>query len=212
MRAAERTKVVVWDWNGTLLDDVEFARQAMNTMLGERGLRPMADLDAYRAVFRFPIPDFYARIGVDPTDFSAASTRYMELFNAAVVDARLFPAAVTTLDALRRRGIGQVLISATGQATLRHQLGPHAIDDRFDAILGIEDASRASKAHLVGEWLQRSPFEPAEVLMIGDTNHDVEIASALGLRFVQVSSGHQAPPTPAPHPVIGDLVHLPPLL
>ncbi len=48
--------------------------------------------------------------------------------------------------------------------------------------------------------------------MIGDTNHDVEIAADLGLRFVQVASGHQTPPTPAPHLVIDDLARLPHLL
>lgn len=154
MRATERIKVVVWDWNGTLLDDVEFARRAMNTMLGERGIRSIEKLDEYRAVFRFPIPDFYAHVGVDvENDFAAARMRYMELFNASVVDASLFPAALAALDAVRGHGLRQVLISATGDATLRHQLAPHGIDDRFDAVLGIEDAAHASKSHIVADWL-----------------------------------------------------------
>ena len=194
-----------WDWNGTLLDDSDIALTAMNSVLSERGLPVLPDPDAYRARFGFPVQAFYAGLGITDIDFRVAAGRYLELFAARVSLARLQPEAGATLSAIGRLGVEQVLISATVLDTLRDQLAPHAIEGHFAQILGITDAYAASKADVVATWLQSSGHDPSRVLMVGDTNHDEEIAGELSVSFVRFARGHQEPPDHDHYPVVHDL-------
>lgn len=196
---------VCWDWNGTLLDDVEVALAAMNTVLRQRGLAEIPDQEAYRAVFGFPIRAFYARLGVDAADFLEAADDYLALFAAGVGAASLQPQARATLAAIDALGVEQVLISATPEVTLERQLAPHSLHGHFAHVHGITDVYAASKEHVVTAWLEDSGHDPRRVLMVGDTNHDEEIADALHVRFLRFGGGHQDPPLHRRHPVIDRL-------
>lgn len=61
----------------------------------------------------------------------------------------------------------------------------------FYADVGIADAHHASKRDVIASWLDGSGLAPREVLLIGDTNQDLEIAGDLGTRFVHFTGGHQ---------------------
>lgn len=200
-----RIDVVCWDWNGTLLDDVDVARAAMNAVLRDRELPVIPDQDAYRRVFGFPIRDFYARLGIVEAQFAAAADQYLRLFADMVGQASLHRDARETLATVSMLELEQVLISATPEDTLHAQLAPHDVSDSFTQIHGITDVYAASKAHVVDSWLRASGHDPRHVLMIGDTNHDEEIAEALEVRFLRFQNGHQEPPTHRRHPVIGKL-------
>ena len=197
--------VVCWDWNGTLLDDAGVALEAMNLVLHEQGLPVVAHLAAYRQAFGFPVQAFYARMGITGDDFRPAATRYLETFASRVREAPLHPGAADVLGEIGRLGVRQVLISATVLEVLERQLAPHAITGHFDQVLGITDAYAASKADVVATWLRSSGHDPERVLMVGDTNHDEEIAEDLGLGFVRFARGHQVPPDHDRHPVVSHL-------
>jgi phosphoglycolate phosphatase len=200
--------VVCWDWNGTLLDDAQIALTAMNAVLAERGLPVLDDPAAYRTVFGFPVQSFYTRVGIADDDFRVAAGRYLGLFAAEVGRAPLHRGASDTLAAIGRLGVQQVLISATVIDTLEAQLAPHGIAQHFAQILGIADAYAATKADAVATWLQSSGHDPARVLMVGDTNHDEEIAVALEVSFVRFARGHQQPPDHQRHPVVHELLEV----
>lgn len=185
-------KAVCWDWNGTLLDDVARCLRVMNLMLTDFGRPTITDVVAYRAVFRFPLDRFYSDVGIGPGEYRAAVDRYLELLTADTTQVPLHAGARETLDLLRARGIAQVLASATLAPLLHAQLRPHGLADAFDEILSITDAHRASKRDVIAAWLQGAGYDPADVLLIGDTNHDHEIARELGTRFVHFAGGHQA--------------------
>ena len=186
-----RTKIVCWDWNGTLLDDVDICRAVMNQVLSERDRSQFASLESYRRTFRFPIRQFYADAGIAEEEFVPAANRYLLLLEQAILSAQLRPDARTTLSELARRGVPQILASATVTDVLHRQLQPHAIVDAFDEVLSITDAHAASKAEVIAEWMSRADVGPRDVLLVGDTNHDREIADALGTRFVHCAFGHQ---------------------
>ena len=196
---------VCWDWNGTLLDDTAVALEAMNAVLDERGLPVMPHVEAYRKVFGFPVQAFYGRLGIGDADFRAAAERYLKLFASRVAQAQLHTGVEATLSAISRLGVEQVLISATVTDVLDAQMAPHAIAGQFHQILGIADPYAASKADVVASWLQASGHDPLRVLMVGDTNHDEEIAERLCLSFVRFAHGHQQPPTHDRHPVVHHL-------
>jgi phosphoglycolate phosphatase len=210
-----RTRAVIWDWNGTLLDDVEPARRTMNTVLAEFGAPTVADRATYRSLFGFPIRDFYARLGLDVSpggQFEPAADRYLELFETAVLEASLQPNAREAVHAVRGLGVQQVLISATVEPMLHRQLAPHGVQAWFDEIHGITDAYAPSKMAAVTGWLAASGLDPRDVLMVGDTDHDEAIAVELGVPFVAYGCGHQARRPGRRTAAIDDLALLPRML
>ena len=58
-------KTVIWDFNGTLLDDVEISMNAMNTVLDRRSLKRIPSTDGFRDVFSVPVEDYYQRLGIE---------------------------------------------------------------------------------------------------------------------------------------------------
>ena len=197
---------VCWDWNGTLLNDVEVARAAMNTVLQHRELAVIPDDESYRRIFGFPISEFYGRLGLSGDSFGDAADHYLRLFAGSVGRASLQPDAEATLAAIGGLGVEQVLISATPIDVLEAQLSPHGLSAHFSRVLGITDVYAASKAHVVDSWLQEAGHDPDRVLMVGDTNHDEETAEALDVHFIRFDKGHQQQSSErSRYPVIDDL-------
>ncbi|MFK4790305.1 HAD family hydrolase [Microbacterium sp. ZW T5_56] len=192
-------RVVCWDWNGTLLDDVDRCLRAMNHVLKAYDRQPITDTEAYRASFGFPLADFYARHGITAAQFREAADLYLRVLDSSARTARLHPDARETMRLLRERGVRQVLASATLTDLLNEQLRPFDLADQFETVLSITDPYAASKHDVIAAWVQGAGVDPADVLMIGDTNHDRDIARALGARFVHFGGGHQhlADPTAA---------------
>ena len=60
----QKYKNIVWDWNGTLLDDVDTGVRTLADMLARRGLCPLS-LEEYKAQFGFPVEEFYHKVGFD---------------------------------------------------------------------------------------------------------------------------------------------------
>ncbi len=203
-------RYVVWDWNGTLLNDLDCAISATNQLLDEFALPRLAGVDDYHRVFRFPVRDYYADLGFDVSasgNFDAASRRFLELYLAAARSCSLHDGATQTLAALHSAGIGQVLISASEQTNLTMQVTPFGLDAWLEQTLGLSDIYAASKQMLAERWLESTGTDPDQVLFVGDSGHDYEIAAALGARCALYSGGHQprAHLESLPAPVIDDL-------
>ena len=184
-------RVICWDWNGTLLDDVDICLQVMNTVLVEFDRDPIDDVEHYRRLFRFPIQDFYAEVGLGAELFRPSAEAYLRLLAGRIGEAGLHSGARDVLAAAARHGLRQVLASATVTDALHRQLEPHGIAGYFEQVLSIDDPYRASKAEVIGTWVAAHGLRGSEVLVIGDTNHDREIAESLGTRFVHFAAGHQ---------------------
>lgn len=106
---------VVWDWNGTLLDDVALNCAIMNRMLRKRGKDPIPSLEVYRQIFGFPIKGYYERAGFDFTqeDYETVADEYMALYRRDSMECRLFPGARQVLSDLKVRNVRQVILSAS---------------------------------------------------------------------------------------------------
>lgn len=186
---------VVWDWNGTLLDDLRCVLGVTNQLLSEFELPQLAGIPEYHAVFRFPVAEYYADLGFDTSpsgNFEAASRRYIELYLAAARGCGLHDGAADTLAELHRAGVGQVVISASEQRNLRTQLAPFGLDAWLDQALGLTDIYAASKQAVAERWLADTGVDASDVLFVGDSEHDFEIADALGAHCLLFSGGHHA--------------------
>lgn len=189
-----RVGAICWDWNGTLLDDVERCLRTMNNTLSAFGKPAIADAASYRSIFRFPLQSFYAEAGFEPHEYRDAVDHYLKLLALDDSAVSLHEGARETIALIRARDIRQVLASATQAPLLEAQMRPHRLDDAFDEVLSITDVHAASKRDVIATWLVGSGLDPREVLLIGDTNHDLEIALDLGTQFVHFARGHQELP------------------
>lgn len=190
-----RPKLILWDWNGTLLDDVELCVDALNRLLARFGYPQRYTREQYRAIFGFPVQDYYARAGFDFSrhSFDELARCFMDDYIPASAACPLLDGAREALDAFAAAGLRQVILSASPVGTLRTQAEQRGVDGYFDELLGLGDIYAKSKVELGLQYLQRAGFDPRRAVMIGDTTHDCEVARALGVRCVLQSGGHQPP-------------------
>ena len=185
-------KRLIWDWNGTLLDDVAAAVGALNRMLVKRGARPIT-IEHYRRRFGFPVRPFYAELGVDLATWDW--DEICEDFHNFVLEEpqAVRPDARAALELAASLGFRQSILSALRQDKLEAALAANGFLDFFDRIFGVDNLDGASKLDR-GRELMASLGPAADTpVFIGDTLHDAEVARELGGRCVLVSCGHQMP-------------------
>ena len=181
----------IWDFNGTLFDDVGASINAVNTLLRERGLPTLDSKKKYHEVFDFPIIDYYRRIGFDfdKEPYQVIAPIWVGLYLENSRSAGLFEDVIPALDFFQSRHIKQSVLSASEKNMLTRQLKGLDIYDRFEEIMGIDNIYAESKIALAEKWRSEHPCE--RVLFIGDTTHDYETAKILGADCYLISAGHQ---------------------
>ena len=182
---------VLWDFNGTILDDVRTGIYSVNDMLKKRGLPVLKNETEYRTHFRFPITAYYESLGFDfsKEPFEELAPEWVELYLHYVKFARLRPGITEALSEFRDSGLRQYIISATEYNMLSDQLTGLGIKERFDGFIGLDNIHAASKASLAKQWYDEN--KPECAVLIGDTTHDFEVAEFLGCDCILVSGGHQ---------------------
>ncbi|MCR5042178.1 MAG: HAD family hydrolase [Clostridia bacterium] len=186
---------LLWDFNGTLLDDVLCDFRCANDLLRLHGLPELENIDAYREVFGFPVVDYYRRIGFDfdKVSFSEIADEWVAFYEVHSRDCRLMPGAEKVLEAACEAGIKQVVISASQHELLDSQLRQLGIYGYFSETVGISDFYAGSKEQVALAWKDRELASGGgELLFVGDTLHDYEVARAVGARCALYSGGHQS--------------------
>ena len=138
----------------------------------------------------------------------------MAHYNAGVASCPVTAHAADTLAALARRGWQQAVLSASRRDYLIEQVSTRGLQGFFTELLGLADIYGVSKVQLGTDYLRRTGIDPAACVMIGDTDHDAEVAAAIGAVCVLYTGGHQsrARLEKASSYVIDDLAQLPGLL
>lgn len=213
---AKKYNHIVWDWNGTLLDDVDFCREVTNSMLAERDLPLLKNTADYHRVFCFPVIRYYRNLGYDfeKESFESLAEIYMSRYHSDRYDCKLFGAAEGVLKKVNASGIKQVVISASKQEHLDQQLKPFSIRPLLDGVYGIADHFAASKEQLVKNWVDENHIDTTSLLFVGDSAHDYEVTKAVGADCVLIPNGHQSRATleATGAPVVDDISKIPPYL
>ena len=185
-------KQILWDWNGTLLDDLRYGMAVRNRVFPAFNLPTIDSLETYHAQFTFPIRLYYERAGVTDDIFVAVAHAWMDEYVRGFASVPLHADARQTLDFFSRTGLRQVVLSASRRDLLTQQIARFDIQHYFADILGLGDIYAGSKEEIGRHYLQNCGIAPEETLMIGDTLHDAEVAAAIGARCVLVARGHQS--------------------
>ena len=182
---------ILWDWNGTLLDDVGLCVDIVNAMLARRG-RPGIDLRRYRSIFDFPVRGYYERAGFDFSKemFESACTEFCKEYATRVCECSLHDNAQRVLEDCAANGIHQIVLSTTEQSALEAMVAAFGITRLFEGVVGQADHYAVGKAARAQELLASLGICGDRVLLIGDTTHDADVAREIGIDCVLVSAGH----------------------
>ena len=183
---------IIWDWNGTLFDDIEVCVDILNGMLGRRCMGLISCRD-YREKFDFPVQDFYRRIGFDFSDesFDIVANEFMDEYNHKRFECSLYDGAFEVLNGCINAGFGQSILSAYHQKRLEEIVEFFGIGELFVGMVGLDDYYAACKIANGKRLVKDLGVDRSEILLVGDTTHDFEVAKAIEADCVLVSGGHQ---------------------
>ena len=184
---------IIWDWNGTLLDDAEVCREAINKMLKVRSL-PELSLSTYRDVFTFPVIDYYKEVGFnfEVEEWEPVAMEFINLYLSALPSCGLTPFASRTLETFKQKGYRQAIISAMQHDALLKSVSALGIFEYFDYIGGIGDHYAGGKIDNARNYFNQAGLSPEKITLIGDTLHDSQVATELNCKCILVATGHQS--------------------
>lgn len=185
-------KHVIWDWNGTLLDDVELNHRLLNRLQQLKGVS-LSSFEEYRKIFTFPITELYKKAGIfeNMESFKELAAVYIKEYEKGVVDCSLQKYAEEVLSALTQNGITNSILTASLENMAVRQLERYSISQYFVAVTGKQDYYASGKSELIETHLKKIGYSSRDTVFVGDTAHDMEIAGAIGCDCVIVSNGHQ---------------------
>ncbi|MBN1563511.1 MAG: HAD family hydrolase [Anaerolineae bacterium] len=184
---------IIWDWNGTLLDDAWLCIEIMNAMLVRRGLKRMTP-EEYEQVFDFPVRDYYQRLGFDfqVEPFEKVSDEFIGRYMKRLPECKLRDCTREVLAHGWRKGLNQYVLSAMKHDTLNDMVTNFKLQTFFKAVTGLNDHHAHGKSDVGRAWLDQQHLDRSTIVMIGDTVHDFEVAQTLGIDFIPIHSGHHS--------------------
>lgn len=188
----KKPKHIIWDWNGTLQDDVVAAIAGINVLLEQRGM-PLVDIKKHRELFSFPARNYYIALGFDleKENWEEMSNTFIKAF-LAEPSTDLFDWTIPTLSYFKEHSVGMSLVSAAELKTLIKSVEKYGILDYFDNIVGLTDHGAGSKAENAKSLVSTFDIPLDEIYLIGDTSHDKEVADYVGCNCILVESGYES--------------------
>jgi phosphoglycolate phosphatase len=186
-------KAIVWDWNGTMLNDVDVCVESINTMLEPRNIQ-LLNYHTYRDVFGFPVRQYYEKAGFnfELEPFDVVAVEFIDIYRLHLEKCELFPEVNDVLGQISVSGLPQYVLSAMEQGLLESSLSAKGIAHYFKHIAGTGDHYADGKTAAAKYLQEVIGCMPRQILLIGDTIHDHEVAEEMGWQSILIANGHQS--------------------
>ncbi len=188
-----RIEHVVWDWNGTLVDDAQLCVDIVNGILSDLSI-PTVSLEFYRDNFTFPVSSYYEKIGL-PTEgdsFRMISEKFISDYRMRRDSRQLQEHARAVMNELAESGIGQSILSAGKLSDLTTFVDELGLSEFLHPITGVTNIHAAGKKGISQTHLAKIAHDPSNVLLVGDTVHDEEVSVHLGTQCMLFTGGHNS--------------------
>jgi phosphoglycolate phosphatase len=185
-------KHIIWDWNGTLLNDTWLCVEVLNGLLKRRGREPISEED-YRQNFGFPVIHFYEYLGFDTdTDsFDTVSREFIRDYESRwFEECELHSETAEILTSLTQLGMSHSVLSAAKQEALELGIQHFGIRDHFINLVGTDNIYAQGKVEQGRRWIEQIDWSPKDIILVGDTLHDFEVAEAIGTHCILLAHGH----------------------
>lgn len=178
-------KNVIFDWSGTLSDDLVSVYTAVMEIFKKLGLEVLT-LEEFKKEFTLPYMKFYRKFekNVSKEELQELYSREIELVDKP----KPFPEAREILEFLKQREIKMVLLSVY----LRKQLNEEIEHYKFQNFFADVNGSIYDKTEVVIKIMQKNNFKCEETIFVGDMTHDVDAGKKAGVKTVAISQGYQS--------------------
>ena len=187
-------KHILWDWNGTLLDDMWLCVDVINALLKKYN-KPVLSLQDYQKHFDFPVKDYYERIGFNfkKTSFEIVGTEFINGYYERWQECKLHKNVEDVLRAIRGAGLTQSILSAADVKMLKAGVDMFHLKKYFAELIGLDHHYAHGKVAVARAYMLRTGLDPTTVLYIGDTTHDCDVAREINVDVVLFTNGHHTP-------------------
>ena len=184
---------IIWDWNGTIVDDAFVFIKIMNSFLNERDL-PLISLKDYQRFFVFPVKNYYINLGFDFTkeSFEALSHEFISEYKKAMFSPGLVNGVRSLINSLNKEKITQAIVSAQENNLLKKAVNYYKLNKSFVCIQGTDNYKAVGKIDIAQKVFNTHLKSSKKTILIGDTEHDAEVAKALCIDCCLVSYGHSS--------------------
>ena len=187
----ENYEHIIWDWNGTIFNDVDLSVSLINDLLAKYGLNRITRME-YLNYFTMPVKEYYARLGFDFSKYSfeIVGREWMDEYERRKFESGLYDGIKEILAKINSLNIGQSILSAYSQHTLDEMVDHYGLRSYFNFVFGLDNIYAASKMHQGKKLMEK--LGNGKVLLIGDMIHDLEVANEIGADCLLLASGHQS--------------------
>jgi phosphoglycolate phosphatase len=186
----KRFELLVFDWDGTLMDSAAAIIASIQASCSDLGL-PVPERERAAHVIGLGLKDAlaYAVPELAPEDYGKLALRYRHHYLARDPDIELFPGMREMLAGLKQRG--HLLAVATGKTRvgLDRVLEAKQLKQYFDSSRCADETHSKPHPAMLQELMQELSIEAEATLMIGDTAHDLQMALSAGVPALAVSYG-----------------------
>ena len=186
-------KHIIWDYNGTILDDTQMVLDILNSMLEKRDLSTCT-MDRYRDIFDFPIIKSYKAVGFDfdKYPFEYLADEFTDMYEGLFPTCKLREGIVDFIKELHQQGYKQSILTAGRERGIKREIKDFGLDKYITEVTGLYNNKAESKVFLAEIHLKKIKTDPSEILFIGDTTHDNLVANEIGCDCVLLAGGHQS--------------------
>lgn len=186
-------KHILWDWNGTLLNDAPFCLEIINGFLEKSGKNHIS-IEQYRNIYQFPIRKYYEEIGISKTEaeFYEIGADFIKYYEAGKNKCSIFNDAVVSISKLKSAGYKNSVLSAYTQDRLENMLKQFSLFEFMDYVTGVNNIYGEGKIETGINFIKKTGISCDETILVGDSVHDFEVASAMGIKAVLIARGHQS--------------------
>lgn len=189
-------KNIVFDFNGTIVDDLDVSIDALNAcILKFLPERKFVSKEEYLEIFRFPVGPLYEELGFnfDTLDYNVLADYFISYYESrAFNECKLFDDIIELLKELKTRGYKLYILSVSYIELLRNQLKKYGIAEFFDGVIAQDNKHGGSKVEKAKVFFKENNLNPKESIMIGDTLHDIEVAHEIGMECISYDRGHNS--------------------
>lgn len=184
---------ILFDFNGTIVNDVDLCLTILNDMLILKK-HNVVDLKQYLEIFDFPVIEYYKKSGfVFPEDnFDELAKYFIERYKKESINCPLQNHVKEILDYFTRIGKKLYIVSASEKNLLLDQLKTYQIDQYFLDISGLDNINASSKIESSKQFVKEKNFNLNKTIFIGDTLHDYEVSKQIGVNCILLAKGHQS--------------------
>ena len=184
-------KHVIWDWNGTLIDDVELCVDILNHFLLCHQ-KPTLSVEWYRDSFFFPVADFYASVGLPSqgAKYDQLASDYIIKYRERFFECKLQQGALQTIQNLDSFEISQSILTAGMQTDIERFAAHYRISEYMISIDGSDNISAAGKLDRIDSHFCKLGLDPSEVVIVGDTLHDWQVSDRANCKSFLFNKGH----------------------